>query len=285
MPKQSQQISEPLGKSSDKLFGKFNHQRIFYITPKQIKTTFNVIEIGGDDFHHLVNVLRLKSGDKVICKTYDGLNYSCTLQTIKSSLAIFEINEISQKTAPIIPQRKIGIFLCIPRPNVLANIVAKLTEVGVDFLQLVFSERSFFKTPDKLNLLRYEKIIQETLKQCGRDIPLELKEPVHLKYLQADFSSFLIQTIPSKDNQKILNEQSATKIHKILLWECEMNNALSVNDLIDDRDPIFLFVGPEGGISHLEKEYLQELGFQSKSISQNILKVETALLLALGKIL
>ena len=285
MPKQHQE------------FAKLNHQRIFYIQPKQIKSKFNLIEIAGDDFHHLVNVLRLRVGEQVICKTHEGLNYFCTLQMIKPSLAILKIDKISQKTMPNLPQRPVGVFLCVPRPNVLASIVAKLTEVGVDFLQLVFSERSFFKTPTKLNLLRYEKIVLETLKQCSRNTPLELKQPLHLKNLQPDFSSFLPTTTNSQQTTAI-NQQStpphfpitknSVKIHKILLWECETNNNLLMNHSREANtplDPIFIFIGPEGGISHLERNHLQKLGFKSKSISQNILKVETALLLALGKIL
>ena len=257
---------------------KLNHQRIFYISEKQIQQKFNTIDISGEDFHHLVNVLRLKANDKIICKTYGDNIYFCSLKATYTNKATFFIEETQTIKKPPLFQRKVGIFLCIPRPPILSSIVSKLTELGINFLQLIFSERSFFKTSEKINLIRYEKIVQETMKQCGGNTALRLNSPISLKDISFDRGTTFFNNI--QNHQK-------SEIEKILLWECEENNILSPNpySATEEQNPVVLFIGPEGGINHWEKNYLEKIGFETKSISNNILKVETALMLALGKIL
>ena len=45
---------------------------------------------------------------------------------------------------------------------------------------------------------------------------------------------------------------------------------------IDNYDKIIIVVGPEGGITPKEEKNLSELGFQSVSLGNRILRAETA---------
>lgn len=236
-----------------------NKLKIFFITEKNI--TDNIILIDGQDFIHLSKVLRYKVGDKIICKTFTGFSHQCEIEKINQkniSCKILTSQKISQEK-----KNYTKIFLCIPRLEILSSIVMKITELGVDELQCIFSERSYLKKSSKFNLERFKKISLESLKQCGRDIPLLIKPAIHLT------------SITKKD----LGNNNVN----LLLWECEQKNKI---EQIKLKNRINLFIGSEGGISQQEKSFLTEkLNFQSVSLSQNILRVETAVLFSLSKIL
>lgn len=236
-----------------------NRLRVFFINEK--KLSHNKIILSGQDFIHLTKVLRYKIGDEILCKNFSGFIYHCRIEQINKnhvSCEILETKKIKQDN-----KKKVKIFLCIPRLDVLASIVTKITELGVDELQLVFSERSYLKKNKKFNLERFQKISLESFKQCRRDIPLTFPVPLELTSI----------------DEENLTENSSN----LLLWECEEKeeiNQIKLNDRIN------LFIGSEGGISHQEKTFLTEkLNFKSVSLSNNILRVETAVLFSLAKVL
>ena len=237
-----------------------NQKRIFFVTEKQIQQ--NTILLSGQDFIHLSKVLRIKRGDKIICKSFSGFIYHCQIDILNSQSVICQILT-AEKIIEKKKKRKVKIFLCIPRLEVLSSIVAKITELDVDELQLVFSERSYFKKNKKINIERFKKISSESLKQCGRDIPLLIAEPIHLSVLS--------------------QEDLGSEASNLLLWECEEKNEMSSVKL---KKRVNLFIGSEGGISYQEKDFLTEkLNFKSVGLSKNILRVETAVLFSLAKVL
>lgn len=234
--------------------------RVFFVSKKDIKN--NSIIISGQDFIHLYKVLRYQVGDEIHCKNFLGFIYHCRIQQFNKDNVVCQILS-KQKIERQQKQKYVKLFLSIPRLDVLSSIVSKITELDVDELQLIYSERSYLKTNKKFNLERFQKISLESLKQCKRDIPLILNSPIKLN------------SISEEDLKK--------KSSNLLLWECEQKNKI---ENINLNDRINLLIGSEGGITQEEKSFLTEkLNFESISLSENILRVETAVLFALAKIL
>ena len=241
--------------------------KTFFINNKQ--KHFNIIRIQGGDFHHIVNVLKLPLNHQILVKDFNGNTYTCCISNINlKSLYVEVIIKSQTKSTYSSPfSCPIGLFLSIPRLEVLASIVKKITEIGVDFLQLIITERSFVKSSQKINLTRFNRISTESLKQCGRQLPLNILPPISL--------------------EKLANHSSITAKNPLNIFPFEGSQTPFSMQFQHKKDysAINLFIGCEGGINHQEANFINSLGFQSISLGNNILKVETAVIFALAKVI
>jgi 16S rRNA (uracil1498-N3)-methyltransferase len=103
-------------------------------------------------------------------------------------------------------------------------------------------------------LARWEKIVAQAARQCGR--------------------SLLPRVHPPCSFEEVLrpDREEATKI---FLWEKEETRTLS-DALTEEKPKIFLLVGPEGGFSDPEALRAQEAGFRPVRLGPRILRAETA---------
>jgi 16S rRNA (uracil1498-N3)-methyltransferase len=103
-------------------------------------------------------------------------------------------------------------------------------------------------------LARWEKIVAQAARQCGRSLLPRVHPPCSLEeVLRTD-------------------REEATKI---FLWEKEETGTLS-DALTEEKTEIFLLVGPEGGFSDPEALRAQEAGFRPVRLGPRILRAETA---------
>ena len=138
-------------------------------------------------------------------------------------------------------------------------LIQKLTELGVDSIRPVLMEHTSIRpnsTQANRSLKRWNDIARQGLKQC-RGYFLPKIHPV----------SVLGETV------RELTEQGM----RILLWENERERTLP-SILVSNEKPkhITLLIGPEGGISSREIIFLKGMGFRTASVSNRILRSETA---------
>ena len=115
-------------------------------------------------------------------------------------------------------------------------------------------ERSIIKLKDKelKKIERWNKICKEASEQSKRvNIPI-VTEVKTLKQLDNIDGIKLVCSTKEKDNT----------IKKYL----KKNNGYNKINIV---------IGPEGGISPKEEEYLNSIGFESVSLGNNIMRVET----------
>lgn len=214
------------------------------------------ITIEGQEFHHLVHVMRSKKDDSI--ELIDG----------KGSLAIAKIRSIDKKQAVVEilnlqtqPQPKLKLILlqAMPRLNRLEFILEKCTELGMTDLWLFPGERSekiHFSTNQTERLY---SILIASIKQCGRLFIPELHfkpalkqwkectQPVYFGDLRPEAPSLLSQ------------------------WQNEKR-----------RECVCFCVGPESGFSEAEIEQLKKLGAVGVKLNQNILRTDTAAIAAIS---
>ena len=135
-------------------------------------------------------------------------------------------------------------------------ILQKLTELGVSKIIPVNMERSIVKLDSKKEekkQLRWNMICKEASEQSKRnDIPV-VTQIVNLKdLLNIETDLKLVCSVSEKDN--------------MIYNHIENNNYNS----------ILLVIGPEGGISPKEEEYLKNNNFKLVSFGNLVLRVETA---------
>ena len=86
------------------------------------------------------------------------------------------------------------------------------------------------------------------------------------------------------------NYKKSIDIHGTVLYPAIMVapvQKIILNEILEKNNKcvkILLVVGPEGGFDPLEEEYLLENGFKSVSLGENVLRAETAPVVALSMI-
>jgi 16S rRNA (uracil1498-N3)-methyltransferase len=228
----------------------------FFIPPEQINLSSPWVS--GRETRHLIKVLRLKTGDRIILFDNTNREYEARISDIEGDKVYFAIEE--QKT--IIRESNLRISLGLPliRHQPFEWILQKGTELGVTAFHPFYSGRSRrdfenMETAGRMN--RWERIIIEAAKQCERNALPELNEPV-------PFEQLVIQNIGELKIIPYEEESSRT------LAELEVTGPL--------QNSVCAMVGPEGGFRKEEIQQAREKGFIPVSLGPRILRSETAAL-------
>lgn len=236
--------------------------RRFFIPPENITGAMAVIT--GSDVNHLTNVLRRKVGDIIEATDGQGNSFNARITEIDPSAIHLEISDVKH-----VEERKIHVrlFQAVPKGSKIEWIIEKACELGVMEMIPVITERTVTKLSEERGLkkiARWEKIALETMKQVGRNTAMKIHRTINID----DLGDFI--------NRDAL---------KILPWELEDEKSLkSYLDKNRKKHEIDLFIGPEGGFSQMEVDFLKKQGFQSVSLGKRILKTETATITTLANI-
>jgi 16S rRNA (uracil1498-N3)-methyltransferase len=210
--------------------------------------------IEGEEFHHLYNVLRHNVGDKILA--FDGkLNeYLCEIVEIQKNRA--RIKKI-EKIENIEYDFNIAIAPALIKKENFELMLEKVVEIGVKEIYPIITKYSVVKIREKKE--RWEKIILNACKQSHRQI------------------------IPKLHNILTLNEiAQISKNYSLKLFA----NPKSSRNLFsfEKANNVIILIGPEGGFSEEEENYLKSNGFFDFSLGNFILRSETAAIVSVGLI-
>ncbi|WP_339034807.1 16S rRNA (uracil(1498)-N(3))-methyltransferase [Spiroplasma endosymbiont of Cantharis rufa] len=215
-------------------------------------------EIINENLHHIKNVVRLKEEEQIFC-IYQNEKYLCK---------IFEITEKFCRARIISKEKltkknyKVNLILGIIREQKWDFILQKATELGVDSIIPVEFKRNVVKIDtknEKKKLTRWYTICESAAKQSKRvDIPT-------------------INSIVR--NLKDLEKYKADI--NLVCWE-EISSEFIKKEIIKKFETINIIIGPEGGIETQEVKQLNEMGYKSIGLGENIMRAETAPLFVLS---
>jgi len=230
----------------------------FYL--KEIPKT-NVIEFSDKrELHHMLNVLRINKGDDV--ELLDG----------KGGLVLGKIEEVNSKKAKLkVNQHKhfkknsnslnLTVACALIKREKVELIVEKLTEIGVDKIIFLETERTQVKLKHQEKLReRLEKIAISALKQCGNVFLPEI-----------DFMDF---------NQLL----DLRGMFDLALMPCLAYKTKPLSQVLmkSNNKSVLLAIGPVGDFSVIEIQKAIKSGFIPVSLGKNVLRTETAAILAAG---
>jgi len=213
--------------------------------------------------HQLLRVFRFGVGDKVIVFDGVGCEYVSEITILtKKDLAV----KLLEKSEFKIPSKKVNLYLALIKKGNFELAAEKCTEVGISGIHPVISERSEKKD---INMERLNKIVIEASEQSGRMTVPEVFEPMDLEeaIMQA-VSSDARRVIFDPSGLSLRDEQSKTGL------DCHGNT------LAMTKKEVSVFIGPEGGWSDSELELFKNNNFEIYSLGQNILRAETAAIVA-----
>ncbi|HDP98912.1 MAG TPA: 16S rRNA (uracil(1498)-N(3))-methyltransferase [bacterium] len=231
------------------------HIENFYTASENIRG--NQLEIRGDEFQHLVRVLRKKVRDIINVVDGEGNLYTVLLTEIKKNHATGEI----QKKTRFLGESTFELILAQPilRGNRFDLVIEKGTELGVNSFIPLKCEHAIIET-SAARRQRWQKIAIAAMKQSGRSKLPEIQNPQTIKQVVTSAGLFYAGLIahPSASGQ-MLSE---------LLFDIKKKNPMTKKALI--------IIGPEGGFSDQEVELALEHGFKPFSLGPRRLRSETA---------
>ena len=229
-----------------------SHERI-----ENIKN--NNLELSKEEAHYLNKVMRIKNGKKIFIANGEGSLW----KAIKVKNDCLEI--IKSKKPYLFQEQEIhllGIAVVIPKSG-FEDILKMCTEIGIDYIQPLFSERQVNKNLNfSRKLLRWNLIINEAVEQSER-----LWKPSILNGMD------IIEWLKSRNNQErvsisITREETIYDLNQWLRKQQEFENK---------KGGIFWnVIGPEGGWSAKEIDFFKKNNITFVKLSDTILRTSTA---------
>ncbi len=226
--------------------------------PDDLTPACGDIYLSKEHAHYLANVMRLRTGDKVV--VFNGRD-AAALTVFKKQvgrgeqgvLAIERVNYQPFKATP-----DVELVVAMVKRGRLETIVEKAAELGARRVRLVTTERT---NMDKTNVARLQSIAIEASEQTGRlDVP-EIESPQKLDQLLADWPA-----------------------DRPLMFCDEAGDALPALPALAGRagGPWSILIGPEGGFSGRERALIRALpAAVPVSLGPRILRADTAAISAL----
>jgi 16S rRNA (uracil1498-N3)-methyltransferase len=219
------------------------------------------IPLSKDIYHHLQNVVRIKSGEKLHIVTESRFVEAKITALSKQGLSVTEV-----QSRPL-PQKKRPFYTlgqCLPKADKLSDILRACTELGVAHFIPLTCERSVPKI-DKIQekSARWMSIIDSAASQ-SKQLSLPTLSPITP-----------LLTI-NHDNYDL----------KVVFWENETQSLKTCLKALSSSvfNNVLVIIGPEGGLSDTEIKDLKDQGFYSVSLGSTVLRVEHAALAAFSQL-
>lgn len=211
----------------------------------------SIIELDENQSRKLKTVLRAEQGDNIEVLTHDELALGEIHLSGKKSIQV----RILEKRPVVRNNYTLKVYQCITKREYMDFMVEKYSELGVTHLIPVVSARSFENIkPNAME--RYNLIAKEAAMQCEREE--------------------LMTILPSVKLERIKDDSDIKILFHERMGEKSLPNVTSNN--------ISMIIGPEGGFTEKEYNFLVESGFKAYTPINTILKAETAAVLFAGMV-
>jgi len=226
----------------------------YFLTQDNFKSN-DTVTLTGDEFTHAVKSRRMKIHESINIQDPSGTRYQCEIKEITSKkLTAAKEQKLTPNTeSPL----DLTLFIAITSLATLEFIIQKATELGVTNIKLFPATNSPSRDLDSImrKLARFERIAIEAAKQSDR-----------------------LQT-PSIEVSS-LNSISDPDYEAIYLCHPDQANKLKPTKKLEKAA---LIIGPEGGLSNKEVNYLSRLkNLTTISLGNRILRSETACISAIS---
>lgn len=224
--------------------------RAHWLNPLQVQEQY---VLRGDSLHHLVNVVRIEAGDKLLLLNGEGLFVETVIESILKKEMILKKLAAYQKERDF----SFDLALGMPKRDALELCLKEATELGFRRIFLIKSDYSQMKFPEEE---RVHKLLVSALEQSNAPF---LPEVICAKWENVPFKSYAeVILLDSQTNPEGSMESAGGKVEKLLI------------------------VGPEGGFSPEELRFLHSSEkVKVVNLPTPILRTPTALATGAGVLL
>lgn len=211
------------------------------------------LELSGDRFHHLHNVLRLGVGASLVVFNGNGGEFSAHLVHLARRGLTLECGPRQD------PVRESSLHIVLgqatARGDRMDYAIAKAVELGVVVIQPLLTERAKVRLNHERSHKKqthWQRVAVSAAEQCGRTVVPEIREPCRL-------------------TEWLDHPPAATG----LVLDPDSTRSLAGAGTPSTSD-IALLVGPESGLTASEVEQANNAGFASINLGPRVLRTETA---------
>lgn len=218
------------------------------------------VKIENSDAHHIIDVLRLKVGEKIVLSDGSGNSFNARIESIEKKTVMANILNMRKTiNTSCLPTLAIG----ITKHDKMEFIIQKAVELGCAKIIPFTGKRTIPKYTQSVTqrkIVRWNKIAVEAAKQSG----------LPLKPVVEDLISF-------EELCKMISKFQPT----IIFWEGEEKRSIKDILQIEKIAKPLIIIGPEGGFPIEEVESAKGQGAKTASLGLQILRVETAAISAI----
>ena len=209
----------------------------------------------GEEAHHLLRVLRLRVGDRFAA--FDGSGAEALAEIVAPGPPL-RARVLEWRTPEVEAATAVTLYLALVKGERFDWAVEKATELGVACLVPMTTERTEVRDPGEPRRGRWERLATSAACQSGRVRVPRIGAPVSLPQAVQEASNASQGVILAPGGPPLAGP-----------W----------------GPRVALLVGPEGGFSEAELDLARSAGLAPAGLGPRILRVETAALAALARIL
>jgi 16S rRNA (uracil1498-N3)-methyltransferase len=216
------------------------------------------VELSADESHHLIHVLRLRPGTLVDVFDATGAGFAARVATAEGKVARIELMGPIEQIAAA--GHRLNIAIAVVKQRAMTLVIEKLSELGVDAVQPLLSERAVAGSdiqPHGSTPERWQRLAISAAKQCGRNLPLDIRTP-----------------------SPVADWLKRFKLPAHLAYAHPAPGAPSFGQWLSGFPavslPLWVAIGPEGGWTPAETDAFEEAGFQAVTLGTLTLRSETA---------
>ncbi|MBQ8956758.1 MAG: 16S rRNA (uracil(1498)-N(3))-methyltransferase [Lachnospiraceae bacterium] len=235
----------------------------FFAEPSDISG--HDINLRGDNYNHIKNVLRMKPGEVIsVSDGNSGNEYRCHIEGFTDDAVHCRLDFIKEAGTEL-PVR-VYLFQSLPKGDKMELVIQKAVELGVTEVIPVASKRCVVKLDDKkaaAKVMRWNSIANAAAKQSMRQTVPEVREVM-------DFDEAL--SYAEKCDVKLIPYELAEDFSR-------------TRQIISGLKPgcsVAVFIGPEGGYAEEEIAGAQAKGVIPITLGRRILRTETAAMVVLS---
>lgn len=229
------------------------------------------------EVHHLKNVLRIRPQEKAAVFDSLGNEYIVLVSEIGAKAVKLELKEKKSSEDSGI---KITVACAIPKNVKMDDIVDKLTQLGVECIIPLETERVIVRLDKQKKLerlRRWEKISLSALKQSQRSKFVLIKPISKFDDVVSTAGSFDLKLIPTLEGErktlKSIFEGLAKKINPSTELRIDTEPRRRRGECIKT---VMVLIGPEGDFTAAEAALAKEAGFLPVDLGRGVLRVDTA---------
>jgi 16S rRNA (uracil1498-N3)-methyltransferase len=207
-----------------------------------------------DEQYHLIRVLRLREGDFFEALASDGRRFKCRLVNMGGQWqgTIAEVSNASWESPCAI-----SLAQALIKRDKFEWVVQKAVELGVSEIRPLISARTEIELNERRTdrrMERWNRILSEAVKQCGRTRIPRLHEPASLRKILESMPQ-VAMLAPDEEGTMTLAD-SISALHA--------------------PSRCCVFIGPEGGWDEADRCVFREFGVSLVRVGPRILRAETA---------
>lgn len=215
-----------------------------------------LVQLEAAAAHHIAKVLRARVGDSITLFNGSGLDWQCAITDLQKRGVTVSVGKASNPNTESPLKTELG--LCLSKGDRFDWAIQKATEAGITNITPLFSDRVDVKLPsDRIakRIAHWQQIVRSACEQCGRAKVPQVFDPVPL-------SAWVQEQVTDA---------------KLFLHHREIGT-------VPETRPtsIALLVGPEGGLSDVDRNHARDAGFIGVRLGPRVLRTETAPLVALS---